>query len=174
MTGKARWAALSMAAGFAVTTAIEPPMARDLSWRAKVHPRVLAARGDEEQEILIVLRERADLSGARQLETRQEKTRYVFERLTEVARRSQEPLLAELEASGADYQSFWITNMIRLRARPASVEALARRGDVARIESDAPLRQRLPLPEELSPRTGLSPEAAQAVRRSGLEPIGDH
>ena len=175
MARTARWAVGAMATGFAAAVAVETPLPRDFSWQAKVHPGVLAAPAHEEQELLLVLRERADLSGARNLTTREEKTRYVFERLTEVAARTQEPLLEELRASGTEHQSFWITNVIRVRARAASLESLARRSDVARIEANAPLLRRLPLPETPSSRAGLFTEGARALAagpESNIQSIG--
>ena len=105
---------VAMAAGLAAAFAIDFPAPREISWQSKVHPRVLAAAAREEQEILVVLADRPDLAGARDLPTRQEKTRFVFERLTEAAARSQASLIAELRASGVEHQSFWIANAVHL------------------------------------------------------------
>ncbi|MGE5276113.1 MAG: S8 family serine peptidase [Acidobacteriota bacterium] len=118
--------------------------ARSLDWRSKVNPRILGTPPGEEQELLIVLERQADLSGARRLSTKAEKGRYVFQRLTETARRSQGPLLAELAKRGLSYQSFWITNMVLVRGRGDLVEALARRPDVARVEPNPRVPLRLP------------------------------
>jgi len=153
---------MTAAACIAAAAALDQPLPRELSWQAKVPPSVLAAASaGEEQELLVVLRDQADLGGARDLPTKEAKTRYVFERLTETAERAQAPLRAALDASGVPYQSFWITNMIAVRGRADLVEALARRRDVARIEANAPIRARLPLPEKVSP--GFVPESALAL-----------
>jgi subtilisin family serine protease/regulation of enolase protein 1 (concanavalin A-like superfamily) len=154
---------VTAAACIVAAAALDQPLPRELSWQAKVPPRVLTAPAEEEQEILVVLQERADLSGARDLPTKEAKARYVFERLTETAARTQAPLRSELDASGISYQSFWITNMIAVRGRADLVEALARRRDVARIEANAPIRSRLPLPETVIPGAGLGIESIEAV-----------
>ena len=152
---------VTAAACIAAAAALDQPLPRELSWQAKVPPRVLTAPAQDEQEFLVVLQEQADLSGARDLSTREAKTRYVFERLTETAARTQAPLRAELEASGVSYQSFWITNMIAFRGRADLVETLARRRDVARIEANTAIRSNLPLPETVS--RGFAPEGALAL-----------
>ena len=163
---------VTAAACIAAAAALDQPLPRELSWQAKVPPRVLTAPAEEEQELLVVLQEQADLSGARDLPTKEAKTRYVFERLTETAARTQAPLRLELDASGISYQSFWITNMIAVRGRADLVEWLARRRDVARIEANAPIRSRLPLPEKRAP--GLAPESVEALDAGpGLEPRED-
>ena len=136
--------------------------ARSLDWRSKVNPRVLAAPPEPEQELLIVLAQQADLSAARDFPTRAEKGRYVFERLTETARRSQGPLLADLAKRGLPYQSFWIRNMVLVRGRGELVEPLARRPDVARIEANPRVPLRLPVPEVRAPSSG---QAAEGVDR---------
>jgi subtilisin family serine protease len=108
---------------------------------------------DTEQDVLVVLRDQADLSGARDLPTRAEKAQYVFEKLRETAERSQRSLRAELDASGTEHQDFWITNMIRVRGRTDSIESLAQRPDVARVEAN--LERFLDLPQPHAP-TGLN------------------
>ena len=149
---------VTAAACIAAAAALDQPLPREFSWQAKVPPRVLTAPAEEEQDLLVVLQEQADLSGARDLQTKEAKTRYVFERLTETAAQTQAPLRSELDASGISYQSFWITNMIAVRGRADLVEMLARRRDVARIEANAPIRSRLPLPETVTPGAGLGSE----------------
>ncbi|HEY7113574.1 MAG TPA: S8 family serine peptidase [Thermoanaerobaculia bacterium] len=153
---------VTAAAGIVAAAALDQPLPRELSWQAKVPARVLAAASaGQEQELLVVLRDQADLSGARDLPTKEAKARFVFDRLTETANRAQGPLKAELDAAGVPYQSFWITNMIAVRGHGDLVESLARRADVSRIEANAPIRVRLPLPEKVSP--GFAPEGALAL-----------
>ena len=64
--------------------------------------------------------------------------------------------------------------MIAVRGRADLVETLARRRDVARIEANAPIRSRLPLPETVSPGFGLGLESVARRRRGpGPEPRED-
>ena len=139
------------------------PLPRDFGWQAKVHPSLLAAPPEAERELLVVLDEQADLSGAAALSTKEEKAQFVFERLSETARRSQGPLLAELAERGLDAQSFWIVNVVLVRGRGDLVEALARRPDVRRVEPNPNIPLRSPvLTPDLAPFEAR-PEAAEAV-----------
>lgn len=165
-------AAAAFSAAVAEAPAQIPP--RRPSWEAKVDPRVLTEAPETEQELLIVLGEQADLSAARGLPTRTEKGRYVFQRLTETARRAQGPLLAELEARSVAYRSFWITNVVFVRGRADLVEALARRPDVARVEANphVPLRRPLPSPQTLLPRRSAESIEALAVPEWNITQVG--
>ena len=76
-------------------------------WRQKVDGRVLSALAAGQTEFLIYLKQRADLSGARSLATKEEKGRYVYERLTAAAQATQPNVLRTLARVGARHQSFW-------------------------------------------------------------------
>ena len=149
-------------AAWAAAAAGQPEPRLFSPWEAKVHPLVRAAPTDTDQEVLVLLGDQADLTGARDLPTKAEKGRYVFEQLTEAARRSQGPLLANLEARGIPHQSFWIANVVFVRARADVIEALARRPEVARIEPNREKRIRLPLPEEHA-ASGIGLESIDAL-----------
>lgn len=66
-------------------------------WQAKVDPWVLTTGSDSETEFLVYLTEQADLREASRLATKQEKGAYVFQRLTEVAQRTQPSVIAALK-----------------------------------------------------------------------------
>jgi subtilisin family serine protease len=117
----------------------------DLAWRDKVDPWVLdTARSAGETECLVFLEEQADVTAAKALGSKDAKGRYVFETLTEVARRTQAPLIAELEQAGVDHRPFWIANMIWVRGDLDRVRSLAERPDVARIHANPRVALRLP------------------------------
>jgi hypothetical protein len=73
----------------------------------------IAAEGQTEFFVWMV--EKADLSPADQLQTKQEKGRFVFNTLVETAARTQKELRAYLDAQGMDYQAFYIANKILVR-----------------------------------------------------------
>ncbi|MBU1693999.1 MAG: S8 family serine peptidase [Verrucomicrobia bacterium] len=132
------------------------------SWMDKVDSRVLEALsgpGDAQTEFLVFLQERADLSGAAALRTKEEKGRFVFQALTGVAARSQPALRARLQALGVEHQSFWIDNMILVRGNATLVRELAERPDIRRLSAnpwvDADLPRTLAAPR--------SPDEIQAV-----------
>ena len=101
---------------------------------AEVDPLVWETLKTEGQaEVLVVLRNQADLSGAAALPTKEAKGRYVYDALWTVAQATQPDLQAALDAQGAEYQSFYIVNALKVEADAALVHQLAARGDVARI-----------------------------------------
>jgi uncharacterized repeat protein (TIGR01451 family) len=104
-----------------------------VDWQSKVDTWVLTAAHEGETEFLVFLSEQADLSGAENLATRQEKGAYVYRALTEVARRTQPAILTALQAQGVSYRSYWVGNLIWVRGSLPVVQAIAQRSDVAHI-----------------------------------------
>ncbi len=129
------------------------------SWIEKVDPWVLErVAGGEAAEFLVLLAEPADLSGAAALPSRRERGQWVFERLTEVAARTQPPVLAELASRRLDHRPYWIVNVVWVEGDAAALEALARRDDVARILANP----RVPLQLPVAPKAPRTP--------AGIEP----
>lgn len=103
-------------------------------WQDKVDASVLAAaQAQGEAEFLIVLAEQADLAGAAALRSKEEKGAWVYGQLTAVAARTQAAVLAELERRGVPHRAFWIVNLIWARGDAATLEAVARRRDIAHL-----------------------------------------
>ncbi|MBN1954696.1 MAG: S8 family serine peptidase [Anaerolineae bacterium] len=94
--------------------------------------RVIEREGNA--EILVILKEQADVSGAFLLETKEEKGWFVYQQLTDVAERTQPALRAYLEREGAFYRSYWIRNMIQVSADAELVRELALRPEVDHVE----------------------------------------
>ena len=141
------------------TRASEPQNSTD--WTSKVDPRVLqsskeAASG--ETDFIVLLTEQADLSGAASLPTKLAKGTYVFQKLTEVATRSQSAVLRSLEGQGIAHQSFWIANMIRVHGTVAVIQQMAQRDDVAHIYANPPVHFEEPMSE-----LGASPDVTDAI-----------
>jgi serine protease AprX len=132
------------------------------AWQAKVAPQVLAQAASEPVEFLVVLKAQADLSAAQKLPTKAEKGAYVYQQLSQLAARTQEPVLAELKALGASYRPFWVTNMIWVRGDGASVQAMAQRADVARLDANPWVRQALPQPVQAPAPQG--PTATDSIQ----------
>ena len=103
-----------------------------------------ATAGGAETEFLVVLAEQVDLGGAAACSTRENRLRYVYDALREVARRSQAPLLAELNAAGVDYRPFYVVNMLAVKGDRALVTRLAAHPDVARVAANPRVRHSLP------------------------------
>ncbi len=84
-------------------------------------------------DIIVVMKEQADLTPARDLKTKDEKGTFVYEALTKTALQTQQDLLALLDGK-FKYKSFYVSNMVSIRAAtPELIDLLAARNDVARI-----------------------------------------
>jgi serine protease AprX len=113
----------------------------------KIAPWVLAHTANGARaEFLVVLTQHADLSRAAELSTKLAKGRYVYRTLWDAAQTSQAPLIAWLQARGVEYRSYYIVNLIWVKADRAVAEALAARSDVARIEGNPQIRAIEPQP----------------------------
>ncbi len=115
--------ALALATGAAI--------AQDL--RQKVDPWVIEKSSQGPTEFLVMLREQADLRGARTLPTKTQKSAFVADALSSMAARVQAPLLALLDARGVEHRSYWVANMIWVRGDRNLVEELAGRDDVFHV-----------------------------------------
>ena len=102
-------------------------------WQAKVDPDVLNKASLGETEFLIYMAEKADLSGADALPTKEEKGQYVYSQLTAVAEASQGGVRQTLETFGAEYRSFWVSNAVWAKGGLALLQAVAARPDVAYV-----------------------------------------
>ena len=108
---------------------------------AKIAPEVLAeTTSGGSASIVIMLADQADVSAAYQMKDQDARGWFVYNTLTQHAARTQAGLRAELEGRGVSYQSFWAANMIVATADRALIESLAAREDVARIDSNNPVR----------------------------------
>jgi subtilisin family serine protease len=115
----------------------------------KIDPFLRAHPSAGPTEVLIVLGEQADLSGLPSTATKEERGRFVYERLREVAERSQRPVEAMLEARGIEHRPFWIVNAIWARLDPATMVEVANRPEVERVEANPHVRSKVPLADRL-------------------------
>jgi subtilisin family serine protease len=83
----------------------------------------------------VVLRERADLKPAQAMSDRA-RGHFVVDELRAVARRSQAGLQSLLRARGADFTSFWAANVLQVTSDAATLDAVARRPEVAAVVAD--------------------------------------
>lgn len=104
--------------------------------RAPVDPNIeMVLELDGQAKILVVLKEQADIEDALLLSTKEEKGQYVYERLTEVAARTQPAVQVVLDKMGVAYKAYWIRNMFQIEATSmVQVNALAALPAVGAIE----------------------------------------
>lgn len=151
---------LLITSSFAPAWALPPA-----AWQAKVDSWLLrkagqaAANGTSPLEFLVFLSEQADLSGAAALKTKQAKGAYVFNRLTETSRRTQPAVVADLVKRGVEYRSYWVANMVWVKADASVIQAMAERADVAHIYANPQVQLQLPIQE--AAKSAQSPQAVQ-------------
>src|SRR5215831_10192853 len=107
----------------------------------------------QQAEFLVVLADKADLSGAASLPTKAEKGRFVYQTLLEKAQTTQEPILQWLRERNIEYRSFYIVNAILVNGDRQLATTLAARPDVARVTGNPEIHNNLPQPGpiEVSP-----------------------
>jgi subtilisin family serine protease len=117
-----------------------PPEIQALSSEtlAKIEPLVVEELTSADQtDFFIWMSEKADLSPAYNLKTKEEKGRFVFETLRQTAQGSQADLRQHLEDQGVDHRPFYIANKILVQGgNAATLVNVAVRPDVARITAN--------------------------------------
>jgi len=119
---------------------------------AKIESWVIEnTRAGAQAEFFVVLKNQASLAGARQLKTKLAKGELVYRELFRTARETQKPIIAELEARGVEYRSFYLVNAILVKGDRSLAQLLAARPDVKRIDGNPIMRQDVPNPQEPEP-----------------------
>ena len=132
--------------GFILFMGLTVPSAT-AQWKHKVDAELLDRAASGHTSFLVVLKEQADLSAARNLPSKTAKGTWVVQRLMETAEVSQSSLRHELKQLELDYQPFWVANMMMVRGDLDVVANIAQRDDVARIENNAGYLRELPATE---------------------------
>jgi uncharacterized repeat protein (TIGR01451 family) len=143
-------------------------------WQAKVDPWVLQTASQGDTEFLVSLASQADLSQAKSLPTKSEKGWYVYRVLTELASRSQAPLVSVLATLGVQYHPYWVTNAIWVRAGLRTIQQLAERSDVAHIYANPMVTLDGPVQADASPSAPQAVEwNIQKVNADDVWALGD-
>ncbi|MEJ3743312.1 S8 family serine peptidase [Actinomycetes bacterium KLBMP 9797] len=131
-----RFLIASLAAILGVTALPDTAGAAPPAPGATVSAEVLADLATEgtTTDFMVYLRERADLSGAAKRATTDARATDVYKALTTTATRTQADLRTDLAARKAPHKAFWIANALRVTGDKATVDAIAARPDVERIE----------------------------------------
>jgi subtilisin family serine protease len=113
------------------------PDAGNLDSGPPLGPGILEALSQKGQvDLIVFLREQAQLEPAYGIASRPERGQFVYQALQEVADRTQAVLRAELEARGASYHPFFIVNAISVTADQELATWLAARPEVDRLVLD--------------------------------------
>jgi len=107
----------------------------------KIAPQVLAETAEgESASVVVFLADQADVRAANDMKDQDARGWFVYTTLKEHAERTQAGLRELLDARGASYRSYWAANLLIATADRRLVELLAARGDVARVDSNRPVR----------------------------------
>ena len=106
--------------------------------QAKIDPVVLnkVSKGST-TEFVVVMKEQADISGAAKLSTKIEKGNYVYKKLTETAERTQPEVLSLLIDNNAEYEQFWVANVIWVKGDINLINKIAKLTSVEKIIENA-------------------------------------
>ncbi len=126
---------------------------------------------DGEVSFVVVMKAKADLSGAKRIRDWDARGRFVAERLQQTAQISQADLLDKLQRGAipgrvSHFRSFWIANVIFVKGDKKAAEAIARHPDVDRIVPEFKVYPPEP-PQEIS-----AADANQLDFSWGIEKIG--
>lgn len=115
-------------------------------WKDKVDASLLEKVSSGAQaEFLILLHAQADVSGSRQLRLKEEKGRFVFEKLKEVAQQTQGPVIAALEEAKASYRPFYIVNAILAKGGLELIQQVAQLEAVAQVQDNPTVHLQEPM-----------------------------
>jgi serine protease AprX len=131
---------------------------------SKIAPWVIehTANG-KEAEFLVVLAEQADLRSVKAAKTKEEKGRFVRDKLWEKAQATQGPLLKWLEEHKIEHRSYYIVNLVWVKAGFDVATTLAARSDVLRVEGNPQIRNVPdPVPEE---QAASQPDSIAAIEQ---------
>ncbi|MEU6440185.1 S8 family serine peptidase [Streptomyces sp. NPDC047046] len=90
----------------------------------------------DETSFFVVLKDQADLSGARGRSSHAARAQNAFEKLRAKADATQAPLRAYLDKKKVGHQDYWIANTVQVTGDKELAATLAARSDVARVVPD--------------------------------------
>ena len=134
-----------LAVGFLLSASMGPD-----TWREKVDPSLLPQLdGGQRVEMLVVLHEQADLTPARHIHGKAAKGTWVYARVSELAQRTQAPIVAILAQNNTPYRAFRIVNAIFTRADLALARELASHPAVKSLQPNPWSEMQRPVADEL-------------------------
>lgn len=139
-------------------------------------PDLFSGRPDSLRSIVVVLRGKPDLSEVNYIKTKEKKAKLVYEKLLSHAQRSQVNLIEFLDRRNIQYRTFYIVNMVSLKADLNLIGQLSKRNDIEKIIRDGSFKiEEMPRDEFLGDRTtewGLKKIKAPEVWAQGYEGEG--
>ncbi len=137
----------------------------NLAWQpdavppARVTARAWQAVGTTPRDVLVTLQGYPDLSAARAMPTKEQRTQFVAQALMAHAAQSQSALIAALRARGKPFMPLWISNQVWVRsANRADLRWLAAQPGVAQVDLDVQFRG---VQAHVAPRSAAAPSTVE-------------
>lgn len=172
------WLVIGAGWSLAATTiayaqAVEPSAATAATVSEHLQRQLEAASGPV--SFLVVMHEQVDGAAlvqaqAAQAATRESRARLVYHELTTVARRTQAPIRAWLDANQVPYRAFYLVNMIEVRGDAVAVQALRRLPGVDRLVANPAVGEQLVA--HAGQTAWLKPWLAESAAQSQARPYG--
>lgn len=105
----------------------------------KIDARLLLSPPEKENAVVVIMKNQADLSGANDVFGKVNKAAFVYTKLLNTAQQEQQSLQRWLQRKQISFRSFYIVNMLSLRADRALIDSLAIREDVSAVIEDSPM-----------------------------------
>ena len=144
----------------------------DNAWQAKIDPSVVEGLQNKTSvEFIVLMKDQADISGARFLRSKEAKGSLVYRVLRAQAQQSQKRALGVLDRSGASYRSYFVVNAIYAKGDIALIEELAKLGEVAQIQSNPWVK--LDEPEYRGNHEGNARSITWGLSKTGADQVWD-
>ena len=114
--------------------------------RDKIDPKLLIADPSKLQDIVVVLNKQADISAVKSIHGKDNKATFVFDALLKTAENSQEEVKGFLKGRNIGFRSFYIVNMISLKANRDLITRLAALPSVREVIEDGRFMMIEPVP----------------------------
>jgi len=108
----------------------------NLSLSSKLDPKVEQKLWGGKQDIFIILKSKADISNVKKIRGKENKTKFVYERLMATANTEQKTIAAFLHKKNVPHRPFYIVNGIALRADAELILQLLEFSEVKTIMAD--------------------------------------
>ncbi len=117
--------------------------------QAFIDPILLRSTSDKKQNIVIVLKSQADISGIAVCHTKDTKATFMYNTLYNHAQVTQKEIVKLLNDKNVKHRSYYIVNLIAANADMSIIKELALRNDVAEILEDGKFSLQKPVEEKL-------------------------
>jgi serine protease AprX len=140
--------------GFSSAQEVQPSGVQEAAVSEHLQRQLAASSGPV--SFLVIMSEQVDAANLVEAQgmrgaTRRTKAHAIYQELTAVARQTQAPVRAWLDAQGVPYRSFYLVNMLEVYGDAAVVDAMRQLPGVARLVANPPVGQQLAVAEPHHP-----------------------